>query len=417
MPVPVVDVVAARRDAQRLGQAAGLAAGAAGRVRATQPPSWYGGAASAADLARAELARCVDDVARLGRLAAYAVGVYADRVVPALARMRAAGADLQVALAVQAAEYGSARAAELVSRAWADYESGQVAYRAAVDDCERVLAAVPEQAGPLVRGPGRHLPEGLEAFWRSAVADSVAGAWALTGAYVSDRDTWRSAVGALLPGLVEQVRHPLRTLDELAGGPAWRAGDWGVAAGTAAGSLVGLGKFKRLSRAEKRRYAPSMADPDAPRPRLQPLDELLAEVDLDAHEHADLGHTLRRHVNVDDGYLRDRLVKGTVWDQGVWGPPPAGGRASAWTDRETAQEWIGKTLRANEVKVRTWAGSRQEELVLEAPAPGSIGRVMTRSGEEFELFEPTKIRVALKKEGGSVYVLTAYPDVGEVKAP
>lgn len=414
MPVPAVDVVAARRDAQRVGQAAGVAARAADRVGASQPASWFGGAASAADAARAELARCVDDVARLAPAVAGAVGVYADRVVPALARMRAAAEDLQVALAVQASDDASPRGAQLVAAAWADYEAGQVAYRAAVTDCERALAAVPAQSGPLVRGPGRHVPDGLGALWAAAVADPAAGAWALTGAYVTDRQAWRSAVSGLLPGLVEQVRHPVRTVDELLGGPAWRAGEWGVAVGTAAGALIGFGKLKPLTAAEKRRHAPNMADPAAPRPRLQPIDEMLQKVDLDAHEHHALGHTLRRHVNVDDGYLRDRLVKGTVWDEGVWGPTPRSGRAAAWTDQVTAQEWIGIALRTHEARVRTWAGDGAwKPLELEIPAPPSVGRVMTQDGDDFRLLEPTKVHVILRRDGDSVYIHTAYPDIGE----
>ncbi|MFZ5869861.1 MAG: RNase A-like domain-containing protein [Actinomycetota bacterium] len=412
MPVPAVDVVAARRDAQRVGQAAGLAARAADRVGASQPASWFGGAASAADAARAELARCVDDVARLAPVVAGAVGVYADRVVPALARMRAAAEDLQVALAVQASDDASPRGAQLVAAAWADYEAGQVAYRAAVTDCERALAAVPAQSGPLVRGPGRHVPDGLGALWAAAVADPAAGAWALTGAYVTDRQAWRSAVSGLLPGLVEQVRHPVRTVDELLGGPAWRAGEWGVAAGTAAGALIGFGKLKPLTAAEKRRYAPNMADPDAPRPRRQALDELFDAVDLPSQEHYAMGHTLRRHVDVDDGYLEDRLRQGTVLDSAVWGRRPPGGLASSWRDVETAETWTTRVLRHHERSVRSWAyGSDTGPLRLSLPADSSVGEVMEIVDDRPRKRPANTVRVVLAKDEQGVFVLTAFPDI------
>ncbi|MFP5335076.1 MAG: RNase A-like domain-containing protein [Actinomycetes bacterium] len=413
MPVPAVDVSAARGDAERLRRAAALADEASGAVGTTQPAQWYGGAATAADVARGELARCVDDVRRLAAAAADAVASYAERVAPLLVRMRWAAADLEVALRAQGAEYGSERAAALVQAAWADYEAVQAAYRAAVQDAVAALEAVHAAAGPLAHGPSRHLAAGVSRFWQDAVADPVAGVWSLTGAFVTDREAWDEAVAGVVPGVLAMVRHPVRTLDEMVAGPDWRAGEWGAAVGGTLAMAVPIGKLRPLTPEERRRHARNMADPDAPRPRLQALDELFTTVDLDASEHYALGHTLRRHVDVGDRYLRDRLVEGTVFDEGVWGPVPRSGTASAWTDRATAEQWIAETLRRHEADVRQWAADGTGVLTLTMTVPEDVGRVLCRTTDGFETRPPSEVVVVLARDGRSVYIHTAYPELSE----
>jgi hypothetical protein len=408
MPVPAVDVAAARADAERLRRVARLSAMAAVRVADTAPSQWYGGASTAYDVARAELARCVDDLQRLSRTAAEAVAAYADTVAPVPGRMRSAAGDLDAALWLQASDYGSPRARALVEQAWREYDAAARTYRGAVESAVDVLRPLPSQTSPAAQGPGRHLEAGVRRFWNDAVAEPLALAWDLTAGAVQDPEAWWALVSSLPGAVADMVRHPLRTLDEAVAGPQWRAGEWGVAAGAtlSMASPVKLASLRKLGR-----HRHNMADVDAPRPRLQTVDELFVRVDLQAHEHYTLGHTIRRHVDVTDEYLEDRLRDGTLYDEGVLGPPPKSGRASAWTDLETAEEWITDTLRVHEKLVREWAvNPTTAPLALEMPADPSVGRVMTLVDDAPRLSAPTTVKVVLMKDSGSVFIRTAHPD-------
>jgi hypothetical protein len=413
MPVPAVDTAAAAIDAERLRRASRLAGQAVARLPETAPSQWYGGAATAYDATRAELARCLDDVQRLSRLAADAVDRYADAVQPQLLRMRAAAEDLDVALRLQAADPASARAAALVQRAWLDHEAAQRRYRAAVLDAVDVLRPIPTQVSPAAQGPGRHARTATQRLWQETVAAPLETGWQLTAGLVQDPAAWWSAVSSMPPAWLDRLRHPLRTLDEMVAGEDWRAGEWGAGVGSLLSTAVGARGLRKALAPEhvRQRFARNMADPNAPRPRVQTVDEMLAGVDLDAHEHHSLGHAIRRHVEVDDDYLEDRLVNGTLYDDGFRGPPPRDGMASAWADRATAEHWVTECLRRHETELRAWAAEPTTDyLRLEIPAPPDVGRILVRGSDGPEVRAPATVRVVVAKQGGVPYVNTAYPN-------
>jgi hypothetical protein len=212
--------------------------------------------------------------------------------------------------------------------------------------------------------------------------------------------------------LWDQVRHPIPTLDEMLGGPEYRAGQWGAGIGTTLSAAVGTKYLKRLAPEHvQRRFARNMADPRAPRPRTQTVDELFEHVDLLRNEHYDLGHTIRRHVDVDDEYLRHRLEHGTLLDSGEYAggkPPPA---ASAFNDLPTAEMAITQALRANREAVLQFAqgggkGGRAGTFTFTADEP--LGRVMYMGRDGPELVQSSKVVVRLGRKDNEIYVVTAH---------
>ena len=411
LPVPEVDVARAHADAERLRRAGRLAAITAERLPDAAPSQWYGGAATQYDARRAELGRYVDDVRRLARQAAETLARYADAVAPQLARMRRAGDELEAALRILAVDPASSPAQARADAARGDFQAAERAYQAAVLDAVDALEAVRLAAGPLAQPASRHLEAGARRFWQDAVVGPLALGWSLTAGLVEDRDAWWGTVHALGTGLWDAATHPVQTLDEAVAGPEWRDGEWGEALG-ALGATAATARGRPAPDADLSTGFGRSLDPRAPKPRLQTVDEMLAAVDLEAHEHALLGHALRRHVHVDDAYLEDRLRHGTLYDDGTRGPVPRRGKASAWADQETAEEWITLALRQHELTLRTWADSSTDDvLALEIPAPAGVGRVMTLVHGQPRLSEPTLVKVVLMKDTDRVFVRTAHPDV------
>jgi hypothetical protein len=300
-----------------------------------------------------------------------------------------------------------------VQRAWLDHEAAQRRYRAAVLDAVDVLRPIPTQVSAAAQGPGRHARTATQRLWRETVTAPLETGWQLTAGLVQDPAAWWSAVSSMPAAWLDRLRHPLRTLDEMVAGEDWRAGEWGAGAGSLLSTAIGArGLRKTLAPAHVRqRFARNMADPNAPRPRVQTVDEMLTGVDLEAHEHHSLGHAIRRHVEVDDDYLEDRLVNGTLYDDGFRGPPPRDGMASAWADRTTAEHWVTECLRRHEAELRAWAAEPTTDyLRLEIQAPPDVGRILVRGPDGPEVRAPAEVRVVLAKQGGVPYVHTAYPN-------
>jgi hypothetical protein len=210
--------------------------------------------------------------------------------------------------------------------------------------------------------------------------------------------------------LWDQVRHPIPTLDEMLGGPEYRAGQLGAGIGTTLSAAVGTKYLKRLAPEQvQRRFARNMADPRAPRPRTQTVDELFERVDLLRNEHYELGHTIRRHVDVDDEYLRHRLEHGTLLDSGEYAggkPPPA---ASAFNDLPTAERAITEALRANRAAVVRFAESgRGKSAQFEFTTPEPVGRVMHLGRDGPELTQSAQVVVRLGRKGDEIYVVSAF---------
>jgi hypothetical protein len=129
----------------------------------------------------------------------------------------------------------------------------------------------------------------------------------------------------------------------------------------------------------------------------QTAEQMLTDgVDLDAHEGETLGHTLLKHVNVDDAYLEDRL------------PTVKRGNVSRFTDRATAESAITEALRREAGTVRAFEAGHGRSLRIRLDLGHPIGRVLTR-GHGF--VDATQIVVKLVRNDDGVFIVTAYPEL------
>jgi hypothetical protein len=326
--------------------------------------------------------------------------------------MRRASVDLDLALdqRATATDEPSATAADRAAQdARSSHDRASTHYQGAVEELQASLRSVPTWADddPSVAW---HVGAGLDRFLQLAVVEPAKGAAMLALGWVEDPAGWRSMVGAIPASLWDLVTHPRRTVDELLAGEDVRNGQIGAAVGTWLSMAVVPSKALRAMASPEARtkYARHMADPNAPRPRVQTVDEMLAGVDLAAHEHYALGHVVRRHV-VDDDYLRDRLRNGTLLDQGQRGRSL--NEVSSWSDLATAERSITETLRQHEGRLRTWiAESRSDTIVLKYTSQEPLGRVLFSSAGQETWAPSSRARVVLRREGDEVFIYTAYLD-------
>lgn len=414
LPVPRVDVPAAREAAQRLRAVARLAASSQTVVEQARVDSWSGTASTSYYELRGRAVGRLDTAAGFARDLSTAVDHYADTVQPAVVAMRRAATDLDLALAQRAtaADEAAFHATQgPIDDAYARHRTAQAEYDAAVSDLRARLAAVPRVPDE-PRTLTQHTADGLRRLWRDAVSDPVAGVHLLALGWVDDPAGWRSMVTGIPAGLWDQATHPRRTLDHLLAGEDWRNGQYGAAVGTALSmAAVPVKALRAVASPEIRtRYARNMADPDAPRPRVQTVDEMLARVDLAAHEHHALGHAVRRHVDVDDDYLRDRLDNGTLLDDGTRGHRPPD--ASSWNDLETAEAATTYVLQHHKDLLHQYATSdKTGSTVFRADLSEPLGRVMSPDGDGFVVRASGKVKVVIGKEGDEIYIVSAYLEV------
>jgi len=192
--------------------------------------------------------------------------------------------------------------------------------------------------------------------------------------------------------------------------PAWRDGRYGQGAAAVGAVLLPAGKMDRLLHKDNGagRFPHNMADPDVPMPVRQTLAEMFARVDLARHEHYHLGHALRRHVNVSDNYLSDRLRNGTLEDDGTRSPNPPSA-ASAWNDIETANRVVTDVLRQHEVAVRAFATGTDRSMKMEKLMTEDLGRVLrSNSGGPEWSIASTAVIWLRKDQNCSVFIETAY---------
>jgi hypothetical protein len=152
------------------------------------------------------------------------------------------------------------------------------------------------------------------------------------------------------------------------------------------------------------RFADNIQRSDAPRPRTQTMDEMAAGVDLDASEHAELGHVLSRHVDVDEDYLRYRLMVGTPETEGALDTRPLA--ASAWVDRATAEGTITEAIRSNRADLDEWlaSGKKAKELVVSGEDLGFVMRLDDAGEPTLEV--ANRARIFFARTGDEVYIRT-----------
>jgi hypothetical protein len=113
------------------------------------------------------------------------------------------------------------------------------------------------------------------------------------------------------------------------------------------------------------------------------------------------GHTLARHVARTDDQLKQRLQQ----ERNI-------SAASTYTDRQTAERAVGRSLRESDARIRQWfgRGERRPNLVLDFSDPtNSLGRVLYRGA--MGSVPCDHAIVVLKAAGAQDYfVLTSYPE-------
>lgn len=241
---------------------------------------------------------------------------------------------------------------------------------------------------------GDHAEEFATALWTRGITEPASAAWALTGQAFVDRDGWWRDVSAV-PGRARDAvdalfTDPLGTLGGAVDAQSWADGHIGAGAGAVAALAVPGPKGVRAF-------------------RLQSLDELFRGVDLARHEHPDLGHTLARHVEVDDTYLVDRLRHGTLLPDGTRGFIPRD--ASRFFDRATAEAAITQTLRLNERAVRSFAESTDFQRSFKCTMLDPVGTTIRLGGGVPVQTAANGVVVVLRRNEGGIFVFSAYAEV------
>src|SRR4051794_34640335 len=129
----------------------------------------------------------------------------------------------------------------------------------------------------------------------------------------------------------------------------------------------------------------------------QTAEQILTEgVDLEAHEGEELGHTLLKHVNVDDAYLQQRIIKdGRKW-------------ASRFSDAPTASRAVDDVLQLKRDLLLEFAASEKSEIRLRATLPYAVGVVMDRS---LALHPASQVAITLVRDNDGIFIMTAYPEL------
>ena len=384
---------------------------------------WSGEAADGYRAVRDRLARRTAQAAELASAGAGVVLSWLREAAPALAAMKAVAARItEVQQRVEAAAalaYDPVLDARLqaeVDDGYRQWHAARDAYWHAVDTAARRLVALRDVVDdrPL---DGQDQAEGaLRSVWDGYVGGPATSAWALTGMALVDRDRWWATVSGL-PGetaatLVGVADDPVGAAGTVVDWEEWRAGHYGEAGGSLAALFVPGPHWLRTGRdLGAVRFARNLADPRAPKPALQTVDEILRDgIDLERHEHYEYGHTLRRHVDVGDDYLMDRLTHGTLQDDAVRGYVP--GEASRFTDRATAQRVIDEALKLHGDDLRALQTQEVGDLLaVTYTSHQAIGEVMTRAPNGFTLTTSRKATCVFRLGPDGIHLLTAYVEI------
>lgn len=300
---------------------------------------------------------------------------------------------------------------------WAELDRWEASRRVVLEEFDtltqtfaaRVFAVV-DQVPRRPRRVGEHVDDAA----RTVGGALLDGAYLATG-WTWDRSGWAATVTGIPGAALDAVTHPVRTLADAVAWDDWRDGRYGAAGATLGMAVVGRGlRGKPLDTALGKTLPdehPLRKHLDAKGvPRPQSLDDLCGGVDLGRSEVFLPAHTLGRHVDVDDEFLKRRLETGQV-EEGVKGlrTPP---RASRFVDQATAEAVIGEALRSQRSEIDAVVASGAREVLVTAPAPSTTGVIWQKDvSGGFEQVEVSTVKVVLSKaRDGSWFVLTAYPD-------
>ncbi len=294
------------------------------------------------------------------------------------------------------------------------WRTAQEAERRDGEQLVRVLLGLREELADRPAGLGGQAGDLVGTVWNRGVVEPVAGGWALTGQALTDPQAWWQDVRGGVHGLAESFEtwwtDPKGAAGQAVDAPAWQAGHYGQGAGAVLAMALPGPRWARRLPGDRRDAGSGEGPPGrpGPRPPLQTVDDVLDGVDLGLHEGPGYGHTLARHVEVDDDYLTDRLTHGTRHEDGTRGAVPA--EASRFTDRATAEAAITETLRQHETALRRFAaGPGAGWLEISTPSDRVLG-VVAVPGEAGVATHPgTTVVVRLRRSaGGEVHLATAF---------
>jgi hypothetical protein len=419
--LPAVDPEAAWEAVTGLTSVATTAQAAADAL-AGAPASatcWSGDAADAYRRVRARMARRTVELAEVASAAAGAVLAWLRDAAPALAAMRRAAdrvrevqRQVEVAATLAYDPMLDARLQAELDAAYGQWHAARDAYWGAADIAARRFVALRDGITDHPLDLRDHSEAAIRTAWDGYVLGPATAAWALTGQAVTDPGEWwmniRALPGGMVTSIAGAVTDPAGAAGALVDADAWGDGRYGEAVAAAAVTFLPgprwLAAGKDLGPV---RFAGNMADKNAPLPQLQTVDEMLDGVDLERHEHATLGHALRRHVDVDDGYLMDRLTHGTLLDEGDRSFVPR--EASRFTDRQTAEAAITDALQVNEHELRALLFAKDgERLTIEYTSRSALGEVMTQAPGGFSLRPASVMTLRVVKGPRGPFIETAF---------
>ncbi|NAZ80272.1 hypothetical protein GTR02_00355 [Kineococcus sp. R8] len=273
------------------------------------------------------------------------------------------------------------------------------AYDDAADRLAQRLTAVIDHVPHRPRTLTEHVGDAAD-----AVGDGVKGALWISLGWLDDPDGWWHDVSAVPATLWDQATHPVDTARDALHLDDLDDGRYGAAGGALAGAAIGKGLGKAVDHA-----APGHErDGHGRAPGLSPqsLDEMLAGVDLARSEGVRGAHTISRHVDVDDQYLKDRILRGTVDERtGTLGRRER--RASRWADLPTAEEVISRAVRDNESVLRSMRSPGTE--TLRVPVGAETGTMFRAQGSGVVEVAVNTAVIIIKRDREGVYrVHTSY---------
>ncbi|GAA4966494.1 RNase A-like domain-containing protein [Kineococcus glutinatus] len=370
----------------------------------TALPSWEGAALAGYVEATAEVGRRLDLLTGTARIGAALVERHAAELATRRARLVAVGLQAEeVARRLQRVDSTASFGADLAEadRLEQQRQALLAEHDTATAELARRLDALIEDVADRPRSLGEHVRDGVGTFVEQGVVGPLSAAAVLAFGWVTDPRGWWRTVRSLPAGASDAVRHPVQEARRSLRIDDFREGRTGQGIGALAAVVAGRGLNRARSQPPRQRQR-------APRdlPPGQPLKDVLAGIDLAFHE-GGKAHTLSRHVDVDDQYLRDRLVLGTLERDGTrkLPAPPA---ASRWVDLATAEHYTTQVLREHEREIRAAMLTGRSRLDLEMPVPSSAGVVMQRDGAGFTTLPARSAFVAVDLSGGTVTVITSY---------
>ncbi len=459
-PIPHIDASAGHGASLELRRAAIAAEECLDELAAAMAPAWAGVASQRFLDGRAAVSRQATDLADACHDLSRAIVDFADEAAMVVTRWREDAhrlGELEVTLSdpgragIDVTDLGGIARYDVLVAERDALQQKVTAWERRFGDAESLLEGAAGRVCALLDDGALSTGDQLWAIPETMTQQMVVEPLALVQSVIDDPTTFDDVAQALLLGLKDQLLHPVRTVEEMLGAPAYGDGRWGEGVGTDLALIAGaLSPFKRtrlpdadtdtvlrlgdaptcsagvtggfglsiplmlwaakptckvVPPEDRIRFARQMQDMSAPRPKTQTLDQLAAGVDLDASEHAHMGHTLSRHVDVDEEYLEYRLRTGTPLPDGSMGNRP--GTASVWTDRATAEAVITAGIRDNLPAIRKWWASGEETMEI-AVGPGhDIGLMMRLDGEGDVITSAANcVDVVLARRGDELFIRT-----------